>query len=396
MAIDVCIRGAGVVGKALALLLARARIRVGLVQTTSSHSTAAHAQRDIRAFALNAASQAMLSSLRAWPEGACAVQRMQVHGDGTGASASAVQFEASAMDTEALAWIVDASALEERLQAAVSFAPEITLLSAPEPAALTVICEGRTSASREAAGLHYDQTAYDQTAIAALVHTTLPHQATARQWMQGGEVCALLPRNTLQQLNADGGNSVALVWSVQHDHAQQLLALDEAQFCTALQLACGNALGDMHLDSQRAAWPLYLAQASRWVGLGLGEGLGAATTGAPSMPQGAWALAGDAAHAMHPLAGQGLNLGLGDAAELSRVLAAKEYFRSYGDMRLLRRYERARKGDAAALRVATDGLQRLFALDDERARSLRNWGMRGFEALAPVKSAVMRRAMGRL
>jgi 2-polyprenyl-6-methoxyphenol hydroxylase-like FAD-dependent oxidoreductase len=393
MAVDVCIRGAGVVGKALALLLARSRIRVGLVQAPPPAS----AQPDIRAFALNAASHALLSSLRAWPQDVCAVQHMQVHGDGTGASAGLVQFDASAMGTEALAWIVDASALEERLQTAVSFTPEITLLSAPEPAALTVICEGRTSASRDAAGLVYDQTAYDQTAIAATLHTALPHQATARQWMQGGEVCALLPRSTGQQINADSGNSVALVWSVQHEHAQQLLALDDAQFCAALQLACGNALGPMRLTSHRAAWPLYVAQASRWVGNGLGAGpggLGAGSGGQAHMPQAAWALAGDAAHAVHPLAGQGLNLGLGDAAELASVLAGKEYFRSYGDMRLLRRYERARKGDAAALRVATDGLQRLFALDDERARSLRNWGMRGFEALAPVKSAVMRRAMG--
>lgn len=386
MAIDVCIRGAGVVGKALALLLARARIRVGLVQTAPSSAAAGQAQHDIRAFALNVASHALLSSLRAWPEGSCAVQRMQVHGDGAGASEGLVQFDASVQGAEALAWIVDASALEERLQTAVSFAPEIILLNAPESAALTVICEGRTSASREAAGLHYAQTAYDQTAIAALVHTERPHQATARQWMQGGEVCALLPRNNMQHINADGGNSVALVWSVQHEHAQQLLALQDAQFCAALQAACGNALGAMHLDSHRAAWPLYLAQANHWVGQGLGGMLDGQDT---------WALAGDAAHAMHPLAGQGLNLGLGDAAELARVLAGKEYFRSYGDMRLLRRYERARKGDAAALRVATDGLQRLFALDDARARSLRNWGMRGFEALAPVKSAVMRRAMGR-
>jgi 2-polyprenyl-6-methoxyphenol hydroxylase-like FAD-dependent oxidoreductase len=391
MAVDVCIRGAGVVGKALALLLARARIRVGLVQAAPpQHASPVSAQPDIRAFALNAASQALLGSLRAWPEGTCPVQHMQVHGDGAGASAGVVQFDASAMGTEALAWIVDASALEERLHTAVSFAPEITLLSAPEPAALTVICEGRTSASRDAAGLVYDQTAYDQTAIAATLHTAMPHQATARQWMQGGEVCALLPRNTGQPINADTGNSVALVWSVQHEHAQQLLALDEAQFCAALQLACGNALGPMRLTSHRAAWPLYVAQASHWVGIGLGAGPG----GLAGMPQAAWALAGDAAHAVHPLAGQGLNLGLGDAAELASVLAGKEYFRSYGDMRLLRRYERARKGDAAALRVATDGLQRLFALDDERARSLRNWGMRGFEALAPVKSAVMRRAMG--
>ena len=380
MAIDVCIRGAGVVGKALALLLARSRIRVGLVQAPQPSS----AQSDIRAFALNVASQTLLSSLRAWPERTCAVQHMWVQGDGSGASAGVVQFDATTMGGEALAWIVDASALEQRLHTAVSFAPEISLLSASEPAALTVICEGRASASREAAGLAYEQVAYEQTAIAATLQVDLPHQAMARQWMQGGEVCALLPRSTALEINAAGGNSVALVWSVRHEHAQQLLAMDEAQFCAALQYACGHALGSMRLTSKRAAWPLYLAQASRWVGAGMGMGA----------QDGAWALAGDAAHAVHPLAGQGLNLGLGDAAELARVLAGKEYFRSYGDMRLLRRYERARKGDAAALRLATDGLQRLFALDDERARSLRNWGMRGFEALGPVKAAVMRRAMG--
>lgn len=382
MAIDVCIRGAGVVGKTLALLLARARIRVGLVQTPQPSG----AQADIRAFALNAASQSLLSSLRAWPDHQCPVQHMWVKGDGAGASAGVVQFEASAMGVEALAWIVDASALEQRLQAAVSFAPEITLLSAPEGADLTVICEGRASTSRDATGLLYEQVAYEQTAIAATLHTELPHQATARQWMQGGEVCALLPRSAGTEINATSGNSVALVWSVQHEHARQLLAMDEAQFCTALQHACGHVLGPMRLTSQRAAWPLHLAQASRWVGKGLATG--------PGTSGGAWALAGDAAHAVHPLAGQGLNLGLADAAELAQVLAGKEYFRSYGDMRLLRRYERARKGDATALRVATDGLQRLFANDDERARSLRNWGMRSFEALSPLKSAVMRRAMG--
>jgi 2-polyprenyl-6-methoxyphenol hydroxylase-like FAD-dependent oxidoreductase len=391
MAIDVCIRGAGVVGKVLALLLARARIRVGLVQTEQSSPVA---QADIRAFALNAASQTLLASLRAWPENTCAVQHMQVQGDTNGV----VRFDAFGMGFEALAWIVDASALEQRLQTAVSFAPEITLLSAPEPAALTVICEGRTSSTLQSmdasAGLDFDRASYEQTAIAATAHTALPHQATAWQWMQGGEVCALLPRASVHASpgnlvtgapeNSKEGNSVALVWSVHHEHAQQLLAMDEAQFCAALQHTCGGAaLGAMRLTSQRAAWPLHLSQASHWAGTGLA-----------GLPQAAWALAGDAAHAVHPLAGQGLNLGLGDAGALAQVLSSKEYFRSYGDLRLLRRYERARKGEAAALRLATDGLQRLFAMNDERVKTVRNWGMQGFDALTPLKAMVMRRAMG--
>lgn len=407
MAIDICIRGSGVVGKTLALLLARRRIRVGLVQ--SPH--AAPAQGDIRAFALNAASRTLLTDLRAWPQQACAVQHIRVQGDRDDsqprdsenenenaahtatkrASAGQVQFDAASLQAEALAWIVDASALETLLDTAISFAPDITVLSAPQPAALTVICEGARSASRQAAGVTFNQTAYDQTAIAAVVQTSAPHQSTAWQWMQGGEVCALLPRQpgAVHATPGESGNFVALVWSVQHEHAAQLMALDDAQFCAQLQHVCDNTLGNMTLASHRATWPLQLAQAQRWIGTGL-----AATAGTAADTAAAWALAGDAAHAVHPLAGQGLNLGLGDALELATVLSGKEYFRSYGDMRLLRRYERARQGEAAALRLATDGLQRLFAHTDPRVRSLRNWGMRGFDLLAPVKALVMRRAMG--
>ena len=408
MAIDICIRGAGVVGMSLALLLARARIRVGLVRAPAKPS----GHEDIRAFALNAASQQLLTDLRAWPEQTCAVQRIQVYGDtqeaGQGLQAGQVSFDAGDLGSsgiQALAHIVDAHALEQRLQAALSFAPDITLLDVPVPAALSVICEGQGSASRAATGLVYERTPYGQTAIAAVLETQLPHQATAWQWMLGnqppsaagasrsGEVCALLPRCATAQ---GAGNSVALVWSVEDAHAQELLALDDAQFAHAVQAACANTLGTMRLTSHRAAWPLQLAQASRWIGLGLhgADGAdGADADGAP-LSQAAWALAGDAAHAVHPLAGQGLNLGLADAQALARIVSGKEYFRSYGDMRLLRRYERERSGQAAALRLATDGLQRLFALDHPAARSLRNIGMRGFDAALPLKNLVMRQAIG--
>jgi 2-polyprenyl-6-methoxyphenol hydroxylase-like FAD-dependent oxidoreductase len=397
MAVDVCIRGAGVVGKSLALLLARARIRVGLVQP----SAPAQPQADIRAFALNAASRQLLLDLRAWPDHTCAVQHMRVQGDDAANQAtelrqpaskpSVVQFDAAASGCEALTWIVEAAALEQQLGAAVRFAPEITMLAEPENAALTVLCEGKHSATRASTQTQFIQTAYGQTAIAATLRTQLPHQSTAWQWMRGsdhdGEVCALLPKHSTE----DGGNFVALVWSVTDERAQHLLALDDLQFCAALQHVCGHALGAMQLTSHRAAWPLHVAQASRWIGTGLPD-----VAGVAGMAQAPWALAGDAAHVVHPLAGQGLNLGLADAVELAQVLTNKEYFRSYGDMRLLRRYERARQADAAVLRMATDGLQRLFALPDERVRSLRNWGMRRFDDLSPIKAMVMRRAMGAL
>ena len=350
------------------------------------HQRYCQRKTDIRAFALNAASHALLSSLRAWPDGACAVQRMQVHGDGTGASASAVHFDASAMGAEALAWIVDASALEERLQTAVSFAPEITLLSAPEPAALTVICEGRTSASRLAAGLLTTKPHTTKPPLPPWCIPSCPTRLPPASGCRAARYAHCCRATTVNRLMQPAGTLWPWCGLYSMNMPSNFWPLTRCSFAPRYSWRVATRMGTMRLGSHRAAWPLYLAQANRWVGGGL--------EGVANQAHGAWALAGDAAHALHPLAGQGLNLGLGDAAELASVLAGKEYFRSYGDMRLLRRYERARKGDAAALRVATDGLQRLFALDDARARSLRNWGMRGFEALSPAKSAVMRRAMG--
>ena len=118
-----------------------------------------------------------------------------------------------------------------------------------------------------------------------------------------------------------------------------------------------------------------MAKASRWCGPG-------------------WALAGDAAHTVHPLAGQGLNLGLADVRELARVLRERDYWRSLGDERLLRRYERARKAQIAPLQLATDGLQQLFAHNAPGLGWLRQWGLRGFDRLAPLKHWAARQAAG--
>ena len=366
MAIDVGIRGAGVVGKTLALLLARQGLRVALQASAVSPAP------DIRAFALNRASKALLQDLRAWPVDVCPVQHMRVHGDTDGL----VHFDTDSQPTEAaLAWIVQAQALDTSLQTALEFAPLVQRVEHQEPCALSVICEGASSATREALGVEFVQSPYAQSAIAARVQVAFSHQNTAWQWMQGGEVCALLPLGV-----AAPGNSMALVWSVEHAHAHSLQSMDDTQFAQALSAATHQALGAVHIDSVRAQWPLQCAQATRWVG--------------SSATLGAWALAGDAAHTVHPLAGQGLNLGLADVAQLVRVLAEKEYFRGLGDMRLLRRYERARKADAQAVQWATDGLQRLFAHDDDRLRSLRNWGMQAFDRLKPLKSVVVQQAMG--
>jgi 2-polyprenyl-6-methoxyphenol hydroxylase-like FAD-dependent oxidoreductase len=360
---DVCIRGAGIVGRTLALLLARDRLRVALVDLPPAPST----RPDVRAYALNTASRELLLGLRAWPDEqhATPVAAMDVRGDEDGR----VRFSAADEEVPALAWIVDVEPLLARLAEAVRFQPRIELVGAPQPAALTVVCEGRASATRTEFGVHFDVAAYPQRAVAARLDCEKPHGGVAHQWFADGNILGLLP------MGGSLGNSVALVWSLREPRADALLAIAPEEFQARLQAACGHTLGAMKLTTERVAWPLQRAMADRWCGAG-------------------WALAGDAAHNVHPLAGQGLNLGLADAETLAQVLHAREPWRSLGDTRLLRRYERARKADVLAMSWTTEGLQQLFAQPAEPWGWMRNWGMRGFDRSGPVKRWVVRQAMG--
>ncbi len=383
--LDVCIRGAGVVGSTLALLLARDRLRVGLVAQPASAATASPAGPDVRAYALNDASRQLLQSLRSWPDAvSCtAVSGMQVFGDDGGA----VRFDAAAQKVDALAWIVDVPALEARLADAVRFQPLVEVLDAPRPAALTAVCEGRASATRDEFGVTFASTPYPQRAIAARLRCERPHGGIARQWFLRDGILALLPMGGAQ------GHTVALVWSVDTARAPELLALDDAAFASELEACSGHALGTLALESPRSDWPLQLARADRWCGRLPTDGSATRTTAASPR---SWVLAGDAAHTVHPLAGQGLNVGLADAAELARVLHARDYWRSPGDLRLLRQYERARRAALLPMGLATDGLQQLFSQHGQPWQTLRNWGMRGFDASGPVKSWLTQRAMGTL
>lgn len=360
---DVCVCGDGVVGRALALLLSKERLKVALVAQAPSPRPS-----DIRAYALNSASKHLLESLRVWPDVSFAtpVQKMQVWGDDGGA----IDFSALTAGQEALTWIVDVPQLETLLLQACSYQSLIETVDAPVTAPLRIICEGQKSSSRSDVGAHWTRTPYAQKAIAARLESDMPHGGTAHQWFSHqGEVLALLPMGGSQ------GNSLALVWSVNDEHAAQLETLSPDEFCAVLAAACQHSVGNMRLTGARASWPLALGSTDRWVGSG-------------------WALAGDAAHTVHPLAGQGLNLGLADAACLSQVLASREYWRSLGDLKLLRKYERSRKAEVAAVSAVTDGLQRLFAQSGPTWQSARNWGMNGFAASLPLKNWLAKRAAG--
>ena len=366
---DVCIRGAGIVGQTLALLLAQDGLRVALVRRPPSATPTQ--SPDVRAYALNAASRSLLQSVRAWPDPtqATAVRHMRVQCT----DAAQVCFDAQELDVDALTWIVDVPALEARLEQAISFQPLIELAAEPQSASLSVVSEGRASQTRTELGVAFTHKPYGQTAIATRLRCQNPHAQTAYQWFADGEILALLP------LDGDSGNSVAVVWSVNQSRAADLMSLPQTDFAACLRAASHGVLGDLELLGERAAWPLYAAQAQKWVG---------------RANWGAWALVGDAAHAVHPLAGQGLNIGLEDVAELSQVLHGKAYWREVSDMQLLRRYERARAAALLAKGGAMDGLQQLFTRPGTLTQTIRHWGMQAFDHSGPVKRWVAQRAMG--
>ena len=368
--VDVLVRGAGIVGQSLALSLARLGLQVGLCAAPPRSD----ATPDVRAYALNAASVALLRSLKVWDslpaQAATPVYDMHVQGDAEGA---AIDFSAWEQKVGELAWIVDAPVLERALGAAVRFSPHIHALT---PAAadrvqvdLTALCEGKESASRARLGVDFERHDYGHSAVAARLLAARPHGGTARQWFRSPDVLALLPFDSPQP-----SCSYALVWSMPRERARELMALDDSAFAAALMEASRGEAGELTLASPRAEWPLAIAEASAWSGPG-------------------WVLLGDAAHVVHPLAGQGLNLGLADVIALTRVIGAREPWRPLGDERLLRRYARERTLPTWAMAQVTDGLLQLFAQPAPAVRELRNRGLSLVNQLTPLKRWLTARAL---
>ena len=291
-----------------------------------------------------------------------------------------VHFDANAQGVDALAWIVDVPALEQRLAEAVRYQPQVEVVAEPVAAPLTAICEGRASSTRAEFGVEFDTTPYGQHAIATRLHCELPHGQVARQWFSPLGILAFLP------LEGEDGHTVGVVWSVAQEHAATWQNADEAAFTQILNDISQGALGSLTLQGPRMAWPLQQATAKRWCGP------------MPSALQphtaASWVLAGDAAHNVHPLAGQGLNIGLADVQALARILQEREEWRSAGDLKLLRRYERERKAGLAPIGMAMDGLQQLFTRPEAPLQALRNWGLRNFERSGLLKDWAARQAMG--
>jgi len=378
---DVCVSGSGAVAMSLALALSAEGWRVAWARTPESSKPQ---QADVRTYALNARAIQLLERLRVWPAlkaWSSPVSEMDVRGDEGGA----LSFSAWQQCVSELAWIVDAAALERLLGEALRFAPRVEVVppvseqGAPVQAALLAICEGKQSSTRAALGVEFVRQDYGHWGVAARLQASEPHHGVARQWFRSPDVLALLPFHQPQP-----GASYGLVWSVPKGRAEALLSLAAADFEQALREAillsdptAPAKVGQLSLSSPVAAWPLALAQAQRWTGPG-------------------WVLLGDAAHQVHPLAGQGLNLGLADVDTLVDVLKqarTAEPWRTPGDERTLRRYARRREWPTKAMAGLTDGLLHLFA--DERApvKDLRNAGMALVQRLGPVKKWLIGHAL---
>jgi ubiquinone biosynthesis UbiH/UbiF/VisC/COQ6 family hydroxylase len=380
---DICIHGAGFVGRTLALLLARAGFKVALID---SHVPSGAV--DIRAFSLNQTSKVLLEGIGAWPAGAhvTPVMSMAVFGDSGGAArfAQSEEVDVQGASSEPLNWIVDVPALSEKLQVATSGELRITCRAKDDAlqAKLHVLCEGNNPQRLAQLGIQSHAVRYPQHAVAARLTCELPHSSTAHQWFnERGEVLALLPMH---------GNEVALVWSLASEHAKAVHALPDGEFVAALMTSAGHILGQMTLCSHRALWPLQMTRTLNWTGEEkYGDGLSSNRL---------WVLAGDAAHTIHPLAGQGLNLGLGDAAllaeTLQQFLLQSPIFNPNNTalVRKLEGYARARQAAATHMTNVTDGLHLLFAHQNPLVKNMRNLGMKLFDRATSIKRFAMKQA----
>ncbi len=412
---EIVIIGAGPVGATLAGLLGRAGMDCLVLNTAAKTSTRTSAKTDtkpaatstpdpdprtvattrtmtpIMTLAITPASRRILEHLDLWrqlpKERIGYFRRIRVWDENGG---GAVEFDSAELCEAALGYIIEQALIQAALDELLEVLPTVSIqrnatvidLKAEEEkmsvaladgrsfsARLIVAADGADSATRKLAGIHYEGRDYVQQALACVVKTARPHEHIARQ--------RFLTRGPLAFLPLADPQHCGVVWSSTPEHVRDLLALDEEHFRRELQTAFAQNLGEVLHSSPRLAFPLQRAQAQRYC-----------------RPR--FALVGDAAHSVHPLAGQGANLGLLDAASLFEVIqAARQNNKDVGSLAVLRRYERWRRGENYLMMMAFEGFKYLFETQTRPLPALRNAGMRIVNRLGPLKKQIMRRAMGR-
>lgn len=381
---DIAIVGAGLVGASLAVALAPSRLSISLIEPRAPVAPAA--SWDSRIYAVSPGSAAFLEAGGVWQtlpvERIERIETMRIFGD---AQSSRLEFNAYDAGLRELAFIVENAHLQHALWQRLQQARDVRLHC---PAAcesiewtndaahlrladgqvlnakLIVGADGMDSWVRQQAGIALAPHDYHQLGVVANFATERRHNGTAFQWFHCDSVLALLPLP---------GNRASMVWSCDETLANELLALAPEALEQRVTEACGNALGAMQTITPAAGFPLRMQKVAQLV--------------KPRV-----ALVGDAAHTVHPLAGQGVNLGFRDARELAAVLCDRGAQHDCGDYALLRRYERARKEDVVAMQLITDSLLKLFASRAVWLSNLRNTGLNLIEHLPLIKTMLIRQA----